>query len=215
MRINKFVALATGLSRREADRVINEGLVTINSQTASTGQIISSLDIIKLRGEVINQQPILSIMLNKPPGYVCSRKGQGNQTIYSLLPNELQHLKTIGRLDKESSGLLLLTNNGNLAHQLTHPSFNKQKIYQIELNKPLKTADRSAIEQGIMLEDGISALALSGTNSSWQVTMSEGRNRQIRRTFNALNYTVTSLHRTKFGQYQLGNLAMGKYRPIK
>ncbi len=215
MRINKFVALATGLSRREADKAIANNLVTINDYPAQNGQIVNQSDIVKYQNKAIHQQQFFSIMLNKPPGYVCSRKGQGNQTIYSLLPNELQHLKTIGRLDKESSGLLLLTNNGNLAHQLTHPSFNKQKIYQIELNKPLKTADRSAIEQGIMLEDGISALALSGTNSSWQVTMSEGRNRQIRRTFNALNYTVTSLHRTKFGQYQLGNLAMGKYRPIK
>jgi 23S rRNA pseudouridine2605 synthase len=112
----------------------------------------------------------------------------------------------------ESSGLLLLTNDGDYAHRLTHPRYKKTKMYTIALDKPLNASDHQKIEQGIKLEDGVSSLrlkALTGGEYTWQVTMNEGRNRQIRRTFAALGYTVIKLHRTQFGEYSLGELASG------
>ncbi len=157
-----------------------------------------------------------TILLNKPVGYVCSRNGQGNQTIYNLLPANLHHLKPVGRLDKNSSGLLLLTNDGQLAYELTHPKFEKIKKYKIALNKDLGQADFQKItQQGVLLEDGLSTLALDLINNQrkeWKVTMQEGRNRQIRRTFEHLGYRVIKLHRTHFGPYKLGLLSSGNYQ---
>lgn len=150
-------------------------------------------------------------MLNKPAGYVCSRDGQGSRTVYDLLPPEMRALKPVGRLDKDSSGLLLLTNDGDLANNLTHPRYNKEKTYVVELHEPLSEPDRRKIGQGVKLEDGISKLQIKNpAGKSFTVVMSEGRNRQIRRTFEALGYTVTKLHRTKFGPYALENLGPGK-----
>ena len=120
-------------------------------------------------------------------------------------------MKPVGRLDKESSGLLLLTNDGKLANELTHPSNRKEKIYQIELDKVLSDGDRRKVQQGVTLEDGISKLGLAGRDRSWTVTMREGRNRQIRRTFSALGYRVIRLHRVQFGEYELGKLENGAF----
>jgi pseudouridine synthase len=158
-------------------------------------------------------------MLHKPVGYVCSRNGQGSQTIYQLLPSELQQLKPVGRLDKDSSGLLILTNDGGLAHELMHPGFQKTKQYTIRLNQPLQPLHHQIITHyGIQLEDGRSRLQLErqteGNDYEWHVTMREGRNRQIRRTFAALGYTVTNLHRTHFGNYTLGELKTGHYQQM-
>lgn len=155
-------------------------------------------------------------MLNKPPGYVCSRAGQGSRTIYELLPSDYKILKPIGRLDKYSSGLLLLTNDGDLANELTHPRYAKTKVYDITLDKPLQPLHQQMInDRGLTLEDGLSKLSLLKLNNSteWQVTMREGRNRQIRRTFEALGYGITKLHRTSFGSYILKELAPGAHRP--
>src|SRR3990167_9874353 len=148
MRINKYVALATGMSRRAADAVIELGKITVNGQPATAGQQISSEDKVALDGKNINtSSKIQTIILNKPVGYVCSRDGQGSKTIYDLLPAELHNLKPVGRLDKDSSGLLLLTNDGELAHKLTHPSFQKEKVYEVELG-PLDETDKHNIELG-------------------------------------------------------------------
>lgn len=211
MRINQFVARASGASRRAADEFVASGRVSVNGQTASAGQQVSASDTVELDGKVLAVDASVTIMLNKPVGYVCSRNGQGASTIYDLLPPEFHNLKPVGRLDKDSSGLLLLTSDGQLALELTHPKFLKEKVYQLELNKPLDASDKTKIEQGITLEDGLSKLALAGSAKSWTVTMGEGRNRQIRRTFAALGYEVIKLHRTKFGEYTLGLLESGSY----
>lgn len=209
MRINKFVALATGLSRRRADELIARGDITVNGARVSAGLDITETDKVMLDGKVmVAPQQTTTIILNKPVGYVVSRDGQGSRTIYDLLPPAYQNLKPVGRLDKDSSGLLVLTDDGNLAHQLTHPSFQKTKIYEAMLDKPLQPLHHQIInDRGILLEDGISRLQLSrqqdGDDTHWVVTMHEGRNRQIRRTFAALGYTVTTLHRTHFGPYSL------------
>lgn len=219
MRINKFVAQATGLSRRAADQAIHDARVTINQRPAVLGDTVSEADVVTLDKRPITP-PVktLTIRLNKPVGYVCSRNGQGSCTIYDLLPPELHQLKPVGRLDKYSSGLLLLTNDGDLANQLTHPRYAKTKVYEIKLGKALAPIDRKIITtNGISLEDGLSQLQLDSLNDQgdeWRVTMREGRNRQIRRTFEALDYTISRLHRTHFGVYQLKGLELGQHQQL-
>ena len=218
MRINAYLALATSLSRRQADLAIQTGRVTVNGQTAVLGQLIGSNDIVGLDNRNIGLPSTRElIMLNKPKGFVVSRKGQGNKTVYNLLPSTLKHLKPVGRLDKNSSGLLLMTNDGQLAWQLTHPSNSKTKRYKVSLDKPLKAHDLQKIQDGVILEDGPSQLTISdltNQNRTMLISMHEGRNRQIRRTFTALGYTVIELHRTHFAGYQLGDLATGQWQKI-
>jgi 23S rRNA pseudouridine2605 synthase len=215
MRINKFVAQASGISRRAADQAIKDGRVSLNGHPASLGDAVSEADQVMLDGQPLQQSQLMTLMLNKPAGYVCSRLGQGAQTVYDLLPASYHHLKSVGRLDKDSSGLLLLTNDGQLANQLTHPRYAKSKIYLVGLDNPLSEPDQAKIERGIALDDGLSHLTLRPDGSdrhNWQVTMSEGRNRQIRRSFAALGYGVTRLRREQFGDYQLGNLPVGQFK---
>lgn len=220
MRINVFVAKATGLSRRAADQAVAAGRVEVNGKLCGAGRQVQPNDAVTLDGKTLGlPQAATTIMLNKPAGYVCSRNGQGSQTIYSLLPKELHALKPVGRLDKDSSGLLMLTDDGALAQQLTHPSFQKAKVYEVHLDKPLAALHRQMIaDVGIALADGSSRFALErlqeGNDTAWCITMREGRNRQIRRTFAALGYSVRGLHRTHFGPYALGSLAPGRFRAV-
>lgn len=216
MRINKFIAQATGLSRRAADAAIDAGRILVNDRTPEAGQQITEKDSVTLDGQLLTMNGRqVTILLNKPVGFVCSRDGQGSRTIYELLPPELQQLKPAGRLDKDSSGLLLMTTDGQLAYQLTHPKFQKLKKYKIAVNKDLTEEDYKKITtDGVMLEDGVSRFSLAPINTQrkeWKVEMQEGRNRQIRRTFEALGYSVVKLHRTHFGPYTLGTLAPGDF----
>ncbi|QQS69949.1 rRNA pseudouridine synthase [Candidatus Saccharibacteria bacterium] len=246
MRLNKYIASASLLSRRAADQAIADRRVTLNGQITEAGSQVKPTDTVCLDG--VKLTPCMqhtTIMLNKPVGYVCSRSGQGSKTIFELLPEAYQHLQPVGRLDKDSSGLLLLTDDGDLANQLTHPSRGKVKVYEVTLNKPLQPLHQQMIsDYGITLKDGLSRFTVtkletrdmryesrkenisrsnyskvgssdvSSTHDSvlmthdshtYEVRMQEGRNRQIRRTFAALGYTVTTLHRTHFGSYNLGN----------
>jgi 23S rRNA pseudouridine2605 synthase len=218
MRLNQYIALHTGIGRRSADRLIKEGKVTVNGQAPLIGHQVTEHDKVEVNGLKIKHKiRLITIMLNKPTGYVCSRNGQGSKTVYDLIPEELHHLKPVGRLDKDSSGLLLMTNDGKLANELTHPLHQKKKVYEVELDRPLDTKDKENIEEGVMLEDGLSQLQLkklSEDQKAWQVTMFEGRNRQIRRTFASLGYKVTYLHRTHFGNYSLKLLPPGKWKNI-
>lgn len=219
-RLNKFLALALGVSRRKADELIEQGSVAVNNTPAVLGQHIADTDTVTHRGKPVSLQRHRLIMLHKPTGYLCSRASQGGvPTVYALLPKELHHLKPVGRLDKDSSGLILLTNDGDLAHRMTHPSFHKTKRYLVTLDKALEPLHRQMISDfGINLPDGRSQLGLErqhdGDEARWIVLMSEGRNRQIRRTFAALGYTVTKLHRTDFGNYSLGDIKRGEWREV-
>ena len=220
-RLNKFVALALGVSRRQADELIKQGKVTVNDQTATLGQRIITTDIIRYGDKPLAAQSHQLILLHKPVGYLCSRASQGGvPTIYELLPASLHHLKPVGRLDKDSSGIILLTNDGDFAHQMTHPSFHKMKRYLVTLDRPLQPLHRQMINDfGVQLPDGPSHLTLErqhdGDDRRWIVQMSEGRNRQIRRTLAALGYTVTKLHRTDCGNYTLGDIKRGEFQESK
>lgn len=216
MRINRYIALATGISRRTADQAILENRVRFNNLPAQPGIDVGDQDTVALDGIILTlPEKFHTIILNKPVGYVVSRDGQGSKTIYELLSPELHNLKAIGRLDKDSSGLLLLTDNGQLAQELTHPSHQKKKVYVAQLNKPLSEGALMSITTGVLLEDGISRLELKGHDISWVVSMYEGRNRQIRRTFEYFNYKVLALHRVRFGDYVLSSKqGPGEYKEV-
>lgn len=219
MRINKYLAHATGMSRRQADEAVAAGRVTIDGLTAEMGAHVAANTSVALDGTPVGaQQAYTYILLHKPTNYVCSRRRQGNTpTIYELLPPEYQALKPVGRLDKDSSGLILLTDDGDFAHRMTHPKFIKTKIYEVTLSKPLEPLHQQMIsDYGITLEDGVSKftverLGQGEDNKRYQVTMHEGRNRQIRRTFGSLGYAVKKLHRISFGNYSLGDIKTGEF----
>ena len=248
IRLNKFLAERLGVSRREADELIASGKVSVDNQTPILGTKIDKQSKVFYNNKLVPfETEFIYIAFNKPVGYVCSRRAQGSApTLYDLLPKKYQHLKTVGRLDKDSSGLILLTNDGDFAFQMTHPKFRKTKVYEVELNKPLEPLHQQMIsDYGVMLDDGPSQFKVikntfakpssSGRSSRpssrgsllrprsdcgcpseevsqkcYIVTLTEGRNRQIRRTFAALGYRVTKLHRTNFGKYELGSLQPGK-----
>lgn len=219
LRLNKYIATNLGVSRREADNLISAGKVLVNNIPAEIGARISEKDIVIVDGKKIVPEKLIYLALNKPAGYVCSRKRQGDTpTMYELLPEKYQTLKSVGRLDKDSSGLILLTNDGDFAFRMTHPSFTKIKIYEVQLDRALEPLHQQMIADfGVQLPDGRSQLGLEKLNdkrTNWRVTMSEGRNRQIRRTFDALGYKVTALHRTDFGNYKLAGLESGKFEEV-
>lgn len=223
VRLNKFIAQHLSIGRRQADFLIERGRVKVDGETPDLGmQIDPTQQQVSVDGKPIQAEShaFIYLALHKPAGYICSRRQQGDApTIFALLPPEYHHLKPVGRLDKDSSGIILLTNDGDFAHRMTHPSFHKTKQYQVILDQPLQPLHRQLInDHGIDLPDGKSKLQLErlneGDDHAWVVAMHEGRNRQIRRTFQALGYTVIKLHRTHFGTYQLGTLPLGKFEPI-
>jgi len=220
-RLNKYLALHLGVSRREVDELIRDGVVLINGSQAELGARFTEGDQITVNGKPVETHTdLIYLALNKPVNYVCSRKQQGDSpTIYSLLPEHYQSLKSVGRLDRNSSGLILLTNDGDFAFRMTHPKFTKVKIYEVQLDHDLEPLHQQMIsDHGIQLEDGRSQLSLErlsdDSRTGWRVTMSEGRNRQIRRTFAALGYEVVKLHRTNFGPYSLGDIQPGDYKLV-
>lgn len=226
MRLNKFLAERIGISRREADDLIASGRVTVDGKIAEFGmQIDDNTEVLVDKKNVAFSHNYTYLMLNKPRGYVSSRRRQGDTpTLYELLPKNLQTLKTVGRLDKESSGLILLTDDGDFAFRMTHPKFFKIKTYIVELDKPLAPLHQQMISDiGITLPDGLSKLFITKiadgngeiSGKRLQVEMSEGRNRQIRRTFAALGYEVTNLDRTEFGHYKLGELERGNFEKVQ
>ena len=218
IRLNKFLAERLGISRREADALIANGKIRIDDNTAIIGTKVDNKSKVFYNDRLIPFDNNLTyVAFHKPVGYVCSRRAQGSApTIFELLPAKYRQLKTVGRLDKDSSGLILLTNDGDFAFQMTHPRFRKIKIYEVELDRPLEPLHQQMIsDYGVLLDDGPSKFTVIHDNNKYIVTLSEGRNRQIRRTFAALGYKVTKLHRTNFGKYGLGNLKPGELKSIE
>lgn len=218
MRLNKYIALSTPWSRRRADEIISAGRVTVNHQTARLGQSVNKTDQIRVDDALIEPATLYYLALHKPVGYVSSRRGQGTKTIAELLPPKYHHLQTVGRLDKLSSGLILLTNDGDFALHYSHPRFAKTKVYEVKLKEPLAVEDVRKITIGVLLNDGLSQLQVAPIGSDrrhWRVTMNEGRNRQIRRTFLALGNHVERLHRLSIGPYQLGDLPTKQFKVVE
>lgn len=217
MRINQYIAASSNISRRKADQLIKQDRVLVDGLKPVIGQQIKPDQRVTLDNKLLSLTTKTKLlMINKPVGYVVSKKGQGAPTIYSLLKPSYRRLKPIGRLDKDSSGLLLMSDNGQLIHQLSHPSFNKQKVYEVTLNRAIKQQDLELLRRGIMLDDGISKLkVIRSASKNITVALEEGRNRQVRRTFSALGYQVVGLNRVAFGQYKLNNLQPGQFIEVK
>ncbi len=216
MRLNRYIAQYTDLSRRKADALIQAGLVIVNRQVAHPGLNVTNKDTVLVDGKkVVPVQKIPStVLLHKPVGYVCSKDGQGSPTVYELLPKGMQNLNIAGRLDKDSSGLVVLTDDGQLLQELTHPSNDKEKIYHVKLNKPLADGMIAKLAQGVDIADNrLSKLMVTPQdNDEYEVSIQEGRNRQIRRSFEAIGYKVKQLHRIQLGGYLLEGLAPKQYK---
>ena len=214
MRLNKFIANATSLSRREADEAIEAGRVELDGSKATIGDKYYEGASVFLDKKLLESREFLYVLLNKPIGYVSSRRQQGDSpTLYELLPKKYQHLNPAGRLDADSRGLILMTNDGDYANQLTHPSSQKTKRYIVQLDSKLTKEHVEQLNSGVELEDGTSKLSVSLTDDGYEVVMHEGRNRQIRRTFDALGYAVTDLNRVEFGPYTIDDLGEKVYSP--
>jgi 23S rRNA pseudouridine2605 synthase len=211
-------------SRRKLSEAIKSGRVTVNGEavTGFNHPVDSQKDRIIVDGKnvSIQSQKLIYIMMNKPAGIVTTVNDEfGRRTVLDLLPQEYKkyRLYPVGRLDKDSTGLLLLTNDGELANKLTHPRFEHEKEYAVGINLPMKAAEMRKLEKGIMLEDGMTYPAkinrLKG--GDYSITIHEGRKHQVRRMFEAMGYTVKSLKRIRMGNLQLGSLAAGKVRELR
>jgi 23S rRNA pseudouridine2605 synthase len=221
IRLNKYIADCTGVSRRQADSLIESGEIRVNQQPGLIGQSINpAQDKVTQKGKPLVVQKKIVVMLYKPSGYLTTRDDpEGRKTIYSMLPATLHHLDPVGRLDKDSSGLLLLTNDGTLLNTLTHPKFQHSKLYRVQVDKVLSHHCLTQIETGILLhpEEVMAQALVTSIPDKYTVTLSlrTGFNRQIRRSFEALGYTVKHIKRIEFAGLQLGPLKRGDHRLLK
>lgn len=219
MRLNRFLAQSGLCSRREADDFITAGLVTVNGQIVTQlGTKVLPTDEVKFNDSRVQGEKKVYLVLDKPKGYVTSLDDpHAGKTVMDLVEGACtERIYPVGRLDKNSLGLLLFTNDGDLTKQLTHPSYLKKKIYQVTLDKPLARADMDRIAEGITLEDGeIFADEISYVKENKQeigIEIHSGRNRIVRRIFEFLGYTVTKLDRVYYAGLTKKNLKRGAWR---
>ncbi|MBQ1205432.1 MAG: rRNA pseudouridine synthase, partial [Alistipes sp.] len=219
IRLNRFLAQSGICSRREADDFITAGLVTVNGEIVTElGTKVKPTDEVKFNDERIQGEKKVYLVLNKPKGYVTSLEDpHAEKVVMDLVKNACtERIYPVGRLDKNSLGLLLFTNDGDLTKTLTHPSYRKKKIYQVSLDKPLTRADMDRLAEGITLEDGeIFADEISYLKDNKQevgVEIHSGRNRIVRRMFEFLGYTVTKLDRVYYAGLTKKNLKRGAWR---
>ena len=219
MRLNRYIAQSGICSRREADDFITAGLVSVNGRIVTElGTKVMPTDEVKFNDSRVEGEKKVYLVLNKPKGYVTSLEDpHADKTVMDLVKDACtERIYPVGRLDKNSVGLLLFTNDGDLTRQLTHPSYKKKKIYQVTLDKPLTRADMDTIAQGITLEDGeIYADEISYVKENKQevgIEIHSGRNRIVRRIFEHLGYTVTKLDRVYYAGLTKKNLKRGQWR---
>jgi 23S rRNA pseudouridine2605 synthase len=209
VRINQYIAAASGLSRRAADTAIAAGRVTVDGRPALMGESVEDGAEVRLNDQRLHLPTThIYVMLHKPVGYVTSRAKQGSDpTIYDLLPPAHRRVRPVGRLDRDSSGLLLLSDDGAFIQHYTHPGFQKGKVYELELDRAITPGNIKRLEQGVKVAHA--------QGRRLALILSEGRNRQIRRTLGAVGYLVKRLHRTQVGPYQLGKLASGQWQAFE
>lgn len=220
-RLQKLIAAAGLASRREAERWIGAGRVTVNGRVAALGeQADPERDRIAVDGRPLrSEQQKITLMLNKPVGYVTTaRDPQGRKVVTQLVRDVPVRLFPVGRLDINTEGLLLLTNDGELAARLSHPRHQVAKTYLVRIRGRLTEGGRRRLEQGLELEDGPTAPARvekvrsSGSHTWLEMTITEGRNRQVRRMCEAVGHPVSRLKRIRMGFLDLGELGSGQYR---
>jgi 23S rRNA pseudouridine2605 synthase len=222
VRLNKYLSNAGICSRREADVLIQTGVVSINGEIITElGYKIKPGDVVKYDGETINAETKRYVLLNKPKGFITTMDDpMGRRTVMTLVNKACrERIYPVGRLDKETSGLLLFTNDGDLAKKLTHPRHKASKIYHVEVNKPVNPEDLQKLLKGVDLEDGrtyfdAAEFVTDGTNREVGVELHSGKNRIVRRMFEALGYEVVKLDRVQFAGLTKKDLPRGMFRHL-
>lgn len=219
VRLNRYIAAAGKSSRREADEMIKAGHVTVNGDVVTEmGAKVKAGDIVQIDGVTIRSEKKVYIVMNKPKGFVTTLEDpHADKTVMDLLTNGCkERVYPVGRLDKNSLGVLLITNDGDLTTRLTHPSYDKKKIYQVSLDKALTRADMQKIADGVTLDDGeIRADEISYVHENKKeigIEIHSGRNRVVRRIFEQLGYKVIKLDRVYFAGLTKKNLKRGQWR---
>jgi 23S rRNA pseudouridine2605 synthase len=222
IRLNKFMANSGVGSRREADELIKMGLVTVNGEVITEmGHKVKRTDDVRYEGKKLKAEKPVYILLNKPKGFITTTDDpQERKTVMSLVANAgPERIYPVGRLDRNTTGLLLLTNDGDLADKLTHPSYNVKKIYRVELDKPITKSDFEKIKAGVYLEEGraiVDDLAIvDGDNQTVGIELHIGWNRIVRRIFESLGYVVEKLDRVVYAGLDKKELNRGEWRFLK
>lgn len=223
MRLQVFLSRNGVCSRRKALDLVMGGRVSVNGQQVvePSTSVDPAQDKICVDGKVVAAKAYMYILFNKPQGCVTTREDRfAEKTVYDLLPAEFRHLVPVGRLDKDTEGLLLLTNDGDLTHKLTHPRFDIDKTYRIQMTGTLETKDRQALEGGIVIDGRRTAPARignvrrMGSGTEFTITIHEGRKRQVRLMVASLGEKVTFLQRIAQGPLRLGDLKSGGWREL-
>lgn len=224
IKISKLLADAGVASRRKAEELVVAGRVSVNGQpmTNVAERVTPGKDVVAVDGRIVSQvEETIVLALNKPRGVVSTVSDpDGKDTVMNYIPEEFAHYRLfpVGRLDEDSEGLLLLTNNGDLANKLTHPRFRVPKTYHVLIQGHLTEAELQRIRRGVPLKGrktqpaDVKIIDRTDTTQLLSLTIREGLNRQIRRMMDALNHPVIRLQRKKFGSYSLGNLEPGQVR---
>lgn len=223
LRLNKYIASCGFCSRRKADEYIESGKVYVNGEKVTElGFIINQKDKVTINGKFITPQSLTYIRYYKPAGYITTMDDEkGRKTIYDILPEEVKNLKPIGRLDKDSTGLLIMTNDGDFINELAHPSVKVPKVYRVCATGKLTLNDLTLMEKGIEIEKDQIAYAYAriiefeGKNTILEIILYQGLNRQIRKMLDILGHPVISLKRTGFGPVDLTGLKKGQFKYIK
>ena len=222
-RLNKYIASSGMCSRRKADELIESGSVMVNGKKITElGYIVQPKDKVFVDGKMIHPVKHEYYRFYKPAGYITTADDEkGRKTIYDLLPKNLHHLKPVGRLDKDSTGLIILTNDGDLINQLTHPSVKVPKLYRVAINDKITQNDIDRMNKGIEIEPGktayaqVDVLECNDDGTVMEILLYQGLNRQIRKMFEALKHKVISLKRIQHATLTLEGLKRGEFKPIK
>ncbi len=225
MRLNKFLAGAGVASRRAADIIIQEGRIAVNGEIVQKlGTVVDeNLDKVTLDGKPLElSTAFIYLMLNKPTGYIVTSKDERNRPIILDLMGKYKSLvKPVGRLDLDSSGLLILTNDGEFAFRLSHPRYEIEKTYLVKCEGLLTDGNKMTLEAGIELDDGptapakIKLISRNDNYSRFEITIHEGRKRQVRRMCKEVDNDVLTLRRVSIGPLKLGDLEQGTFRRLK
>ncbi|MEY2924750.1 MAG: hypothetical protein RLZZ337_1298 [Bacteroidota bacterium] len=221
IRLNKFISNAGICSRRAADDLIKEGKVKVNGKVVTNlGEKVQTTDKVLVENKLISVEEKKYILLNKPKNTICTRSDENNRkTVIDLLPEKLKHLYPVGRLDRNTTGVLLLTNDGNLTQNLLHPSKKIKKVYKAKLAKRLSQEGLNLLVTGVTLEDGLSKfdkiVELQEDNEfRYGIEIHSGKNRIIRRTFEAIGNEVIKLDRVMFHNFDKRGLHKGQFRDL-
>ena len=217
MRLNAYLARAGVASRRKADDLIKAGRVTVNGEPGRLNTFVQQHDVVEVDGARVEKQQLTYLLLNKPADVVTTASDpQGRKTVVDLAPRETR-VVPVGRLDVDTTGALLLTNDGELAHRLAHPRYGVEKTYVVELSRAPSDEQIEQLARGIDLEDGPTAPAKARrvTKNVVELTIHEGRNRQVKRMFEALGHRVTRLHRSEYAGLTVEGLEPGTWRELE